>query len=96
MAMDDLGGRLPPGRYPLLDRLSTAGIRGLYSFAAEDFGYRPQRSGYLNHCDLCTEIRSFLLLRENETFLELAPEGFYAERIRDPNCRSTATSHLQA
>jgi hypothetical protein len=32
------------------------------------------------HCDLCTEIRSFLFHRQPGRFPEISPEGFYAER----------------
>lgn len=74
--MDDLGDKLPCGKYPLLEQLACAGIRGLFRLA-EDFGYRPLRSGYLNHCDLCTDIREYLWQLEGHDFAELAPNGFY-------------------
>jgi len=78
IAMDDLGREQPPGKYPLLDRLAAAGVRGLYDLA-RTCGYTPQRSAYLNHCDLCTEIRHFLLRLDGKRFPELAPEEFYGE-----------------
>ncbi len=75
--MADLGGPLPEGKYPLLDRLAAAGIRGLQELAVGTFGFTPRRSGYLNHCDLCTDIRRFLLKSNGNRFPELAPTGFY-------------------
>jgi predicted DCC family thiol-disulfide oxidoreductase YuxK len=30
-----------------------------------------------NHCDLCTDIRRYLIQRDDAAFPELAPEGFY-------------------
>ena len=78
IAMEDLGRPLPAGKYPLLDTLAATGIRGLHDLAGQTHGYRPQRRVYLNHCDLCTEIRTFLL-QKGARFRELAPGGFYAE-----------------
>jgi hypothetical protein len=75
--MPDLGHPLPEGQYPLLDKLATTGIRGLHEWVARDFGYTPHHGGYLNHCDLCTDIRRYLFNRDIERFAELAPGGFY-------------------
>jgi hypothetical protein len=84
LAMEDLGGPLSAAVYPLLHRLASAGVRGLYDYAAGAFGYTPQQSGYLNHCDLCTEIRGFLFHRQPGKFSELAPAGFYDEHGVEP------------
>jgi hypothetical protein len=75
--MEDLGRPLTAGDYPLLHRLATAGIGGLYQMAVQDFGFVPQRSAYLNHCDVCNEIRSTLIQAHQGRFRELAPEGHY-------------------
>jgi hypothetical protein len=45
--------------------------------ASDDHGYTPLRDTYLNHCDLCTEIRRFLFQRADDRFPDLAPDGFY-------------------
>jgi hypothetical protein len=79
LAMDDLGGPLQAGAYPLIDRLVSTGIHGLFDLASRDYGYRPQGDVYLNHCDLCTDIRRFLWQHHRHRFSELAPNGFYAE-----------------
>lgn len=78
-AMEDLGAPLPEGKYPLLDRLAATGIRGLYAFAEQSYEYAPSRDVFLNHCDLCTDIRSFLSRIGADLFAELAPKGFYDE-----------------
>jgi hypothetical protein len=79
VSMDDLGRPLPAGKYPLLDRLAETGIRGLFDLASDTHGFRPGRRAYLNHCDLCTEIRHFLMQMDAQAFPELAPPGFYSE-----------------
>ena len=76
-AMEDLGGPLPAGRYPLLERLADAGIKGLFDLARKTYGFAPTRESFLNHCDLCTDIRHYLVQREGVVFPELAPRGFY-------------------
>jgi hypothetical protein len=77
IAMQDLGRPLDADDYPLLDRLVTAGIRGLYHGSVKEYGYAPQRSAFINHCDLCSDIRQFLIRKEGFSFRELAPAGHY-------------------
>ena len=77
VAMEDLGRPLPVGKYPLVDVLTASGIRGFYEMACEDYAYSPRRGTFLNHCDLCTEIRGFLHQNDAGHFAELAPDGFY-------------------
>ncbi|MDJ0783531.1 MAG: radical SAM protein [Desulfosarcinaceae bacterium] len=77
IAMSDLGGPLPEGKYPLIDQLNENGIRGLYGLACRRHGYLPKPTGYLSHCDLCDDIRRFLQKRHSDRYPELAPEGFY-------------------
>lgn len=79
VAMEDLGRPLPEDKYPLLDRLAVDGIRGLHQLAVRRFGYAPQQKSFLNHCDLCTDIRCFLFGLGKNRFPELAPAGFYDE-----------------
>lgn len=82
--MEDLGRPLPAGKYPLLDRLAATGINGLHDLASQAYGFTPQRDGFLNHCDLCTDIRAYLSRLEGSHFPELAPEGFYAAQPDAP------------
>ena len=77
VAMEDLGGPLTDGDYPLLHCLVTEGIRGLYQLAVRDYGFVPHHSAYLNHCDVCNEIRGDLIRSHVGRFRELAPEGHY-------------------
>jgi uncharacterized Fe-S cluster-containing radical SAM superfamily protein len=77
IAMEDLGRSLDADHYPLLDHLTATGIRGLYHAAEKEHGYVPLRSAFINHCDLCTDIRLFLIQKEGVSFKELKPPGYY-------------------
>ena len=88
IAMDDLGRPLDAKKYPLLTSLATSGIRGLYELASQTCGYTPRREAYLNHCDLCTDIRHFLVYADRERFPELAPKGFYPGPENTPSAAS--------
>ena len=77
ISSNDLGTRLSTQKYPILVKLYSEGIHGLFSMATETFGFSPQRNTYINKCDLCTEIRTFLIMQDNGVFAELSPEEFY-------------------
>lgn len=74
--MKDLGKPLPADKYPLLNILANEGINGLVEWASKEVGFKPLQPGYLNKCDLCTELR-YHLFKQNHSVGELKPEGFY-------------------
>lgn len=80
IAVEDLGTVLTPAKYPLLSALFEQGIAGLMEIA-RDFGYVPQRPGYLNKCDLCTEMRRYLSQKDGGWFRELNPREFYRDGV---------------
>ena len=61
--------------HPVLGYLVAEDIAGLLHFA-RGFGYEPPASGYLSKCDLCLDVRTYLVARNG--FEELAPRAFYA------------------
>lgn len=73
----DLGKPLPEHRYPVITTLVNSGIKGVVELAQKEFAYSPARTGYINKCDLCTEIRTVFVKRNFEGFSELNPKGFY-------------------
>ena len=75
----DLNRWLHPDDYPILTRLYRSGIRGLVDYARSR-GFKPLKAGYVNKCDLCTEIRVFLFENSDAGQDELKPEGFYRHR----------------
>jgi len=80
IARDDLGKPLTEDKYPLLNLLNAKGVRGLLDFAAREYGFKPRQAGYINKCDLCTEIRFFLAQEGYARSQELCPGEFYHHR----------------
>ncbi len=62
--------------HPVLRYLVAEAMRGLLDFA-RDFGYQERSVGYLSRCDLCLDIRMFLVSRGD--FAELRPREFYEQ-----------------
>jgi hypothetical protein len=61
--------------HPVLSLLVAEDVRGLLDFS-RDFGYSESEAGYLSKCDLCLDLRAYLVARED--FPELRPREFYA------------------
>jgi hypothetical protein len=74
---DNLGRPLSKEKYPILVNLYLSGIRGLFEFAREKYEFSPQRTNYINKCDLCTEIRTHLIKNDYNKSNELNPAEFY-------------------
>lgn len=72
----DLGEGLSPQDYPFLTTLYRKGIEGFFDLAASRFGFLPSRD-YMSKCDLCADIRRYLVLERNIDSRELQPTGFY-------------------
>ena len=62
--------------HPVLGYLIAEDVEGLMRFAQSDYAYRESEQGYLSKCDLCLDLRSHLVSRDE--FEELAPRAFYA------------------
>lgn len=77
VALQDLGGALSEERYPLLTCLFARGIRGLHDMASKA-GFSALRPGYLGKCDLCTDIRRWLVHNGSDGVPELRPLDFYS------------------
>jgi hypothetical protein len=80
---DDLGRPLIPEKYPLLTSLFHSGIRELAQIARKEFAYKPAKAGYINKCDVCMEIRTFLVRNNYKKSSELHPAEFYLNYYKD-------------
>lgn len=60
--------------YPVLRFLIEEDMEGLFRFA-DKLGYPEREEGYISKCDLCLDIRNYLISRQD--FEELQPEEFY-------------------
>jgi hypothetical protein len=64
------------GRFsPLITILVNSGPYGLFTFARDQHGYKPLRSGYAGKCHLCVDVRRHLA--KVGDFKELKPHQFY-------------------
>jgi len=91
--MRDLGHSLAQEKYPLITTLFQNGVAGLMEIAERDWGYTPRKSTYLNACDLCTEIRSFLMQSGYLDSWELRPSEFYAPKNMALHPEGTSGGH---
>jgi hypothetical protein len=64
--------------HPVLGFLIAEDMPGLFHFA-QDFGYQESSRGYVSKCDLCLDIRRYLVSLGNPDFEELSPKAFYAQ-----------------
>lgn len=60
--------------HPILGFLIAEDVQGLFHFA-KDFGYKEAPKGYVSKCDLCLDLRKYLVLKKD--FDELNPKEFY-------------------
>jgi hypothetical protein len=49
--------------------------------AEDSVGFRPQKNLYINKCDLCTEVRTFLVQNDYQGSEELNPAEFYDKKL---------------
>lgn len=74
--LSDLIDGAEPDKYPVFSRLETRGIRGLVELAVEEYDYKP-KSEYAGKCDLCNDIRSYLVLDRDLDLPDLQPANHY-------------------
>jgi len=79
ISAEDLGKPLSEKRYPVITSLFRSGIKGIYMLAQKELAFSPKRSGYINKCDLCTEIRTLFVENDFGGLTEFNPREFYDE-----------------
>lgn len=73
---EDLGERLDQDAYPFLGALYQGGIKEFLNLASNEYKFKPSRE-YLSKCDLCFDIRYFLVMQAGVNSRELQPRGYY-------------------
>ncbi len=63
-------------KYPVFFRLESKGIGGLVELAVEEYGYKPKPE-YAGKCDLCNDIRTYLVLDLELDLPDLQPTNHY-------------------
>ncbi len=76
IALRDLAKGAAPEKYPVIHALYTTGIKGLYDLAAREYGFVAKES-YAGKCDLCHDIRRYLVRDSKLNLPDLKPEGHY-------------------
>jgi hypothetical protein len=76
---ETLARGVDPDEQPVLALLIAEEIGGLLDYARAE-GYRERAAGYVSKCDLCLDLRAYLVQRGE--YRELAPRAFY-ERLGD-------------
>lgn len=63
--------------HPIIGRLTSfEGIKKLFIYASENYGYKERENGYISKCHLCLDIRKHIVSQTND-FEELRPREFY-------------------
>jgi len=65
-----------PDKYRIFYSLEYMGIKGLVELAKKEYGYVP-KAEYAGQCDLCYDIRNYLVLELGLELPDLKPEGHY-------------------
>jgi len=65
-----------PEKYRIFYSLESAGIKSFAELARKEYGYTP-KAEYAGKCDLCYDIRNYLVLECGLDLPDLKPEGHY-------------------
>ena len=74
---EDLGKPLLEEDYPIISRLYSGGVGALFQYVQETYNFEPTQSDYWSKCELCYDIRRFLVNDEKLKSKELQPSGHY-------------------
>lgn len=76
--INDLGKVIAEEEYPVIHNLFTKGINGLLEYACQNYDFKPKEK-YISKCDICCDIRKFLVKDCELRTKELQPSEFYME-----------------
>jgi hypothetical protein len=73
----DLGSPLDTEAYPLITRLYAGGLGPLLSYVSGEHGFTPSKESYAFKCELCYEVRRFLVIERGVNSCEIRPREHY-------------------
>ena len=76
MKVADLAAGADSGTYPYLSLLDGQGIRGLWDYARDAHGFK-EKAEYAGKCDLCYDLRRYLVMERGIDSPDLQPRGHY-------------------
>jgi len=85
--IEEIDKELDGAKYPVMSRLFDGGIKNLLEYA-QSLGFQLEPNGYVSKCDLCFEIRKFLVtcvggsvldVPNTQTHSDLTPTSFYRQ-----------------
>ena len=74
--LKELANKADPVKYRIFNSLESEGIRGFAELATKEYGYRPKKE-YAGRCDLCYDMRSYLVLELGLNLPDLKPLNHY-------------------
>jgi len=74
--VDNLHPRVLPETHPCFAMLCDHGPHGLMNMARAEYGFEPHPDGYVSKCDLCYDMRKFMV--SHGEYAELRPHSFYS------------------
>lgn len=78
IAAADLQGPVSSETYPFISALMTEGIAGLAELTVKDYGFQPKEE-YVSKCDLCYDIRKYLVTEKGIDSPDLQPAEYYRQ-----------------
>lgn len=75
--IENLGSLIDIHKYPIINCLHSKGIGGLLWYAMEEYGFEASKPFYSSKCELCNEIRKFLVTKAKICSPELQPTLYY-------------------
>jgi len=78
--IEDVDKELDLVKYPVMSRLFNGGVKSLLEYAQE-LGFQSESDGYVSKCELCFDIRKFLITQDRQAYPDLTPESFYKQNF---------------
>lgn len=76
--VEDLNTELTPEKYPFFCGLFQDGINGFCESVVEKYDFKPKKN-YVSKCDLCYDIRYFLVNEQGYNGKDIQPHSYYSE-----------------